>query len=394
MKDRCGSVSKYVTKTGETLWRYRFDGDPIAGKRKVLGKAGFRKRSAAMNAMMAAIEAYGQGKTVPPPTAPKETLADWVRAWLRDYAPQRCAPKTIERYHGLAAYVLDAPEGEPAKLAAVSLAKVDHLLIEAALYALLRMPAKRREHLSAKTVREIAGVLSVSLNKAFRLGKIALNPLLRVELPKVEKSDARSLTLDEVKRLRDACRGHWTFPLVEVALATGARRGELLALEWPDVEWMNDTLIVSKSLEQTAQGLRVKRPKNGKVRKLRIGQAAIAALRFQRDQQAEYRKLYGSDYKNNLVFSQPDGSHLWPHLVSQTIVRRMKKAGIKNASLHTLRHTHATGLLSKGVPLPAVSVRLGHADVNITARIYSHALPEDDARAADTWDTIVTGSVQ
>jgi integrase len=99
--------------------------------------------------------------------------------------------------------------------------------------------------------------------------------------------------------------------------------------------------------------------------------------------------LLGSDYKGDIVFCQPDGSYLWPHLVSQTIVRRLGKAGIENASLHTLRHTHASNLLSKGVPLPAVSARLGHADTNITARIYSHALPDDDQRAADTWESVV-----
>jgi integrase len=93
--------------------------------------------------------------------------------------------------------------------------------------------------LSAKTVREIAGVLSVSLNKAFRLRKTNLNPLLRVELPKVEKSDARSLTLDELQQLRNACRGDWTFPFIEVAAATGARHGEMLALEWSGIDWLN-----------------------------------------------------------------------------------------------------------------------------------------------------------
>ena len=64
----------------------------------------------------------------------------------------------------------------------------------------------------------------------------------------------------------------------------------------------------------------------------------------------------------------------------------MQKAGIANASLHTLRHTPASILLSRGVPLPAVSARLGHADTSITARIYSHLLPDDDARAADAYE--------
>lgn len=281
MKNRTGSVSKYLTKAGERLWRYRFDADPVNGRRRQASAAGFSTRGTAMKALGVAIEEYEHKKIVPaPPPSSKETLGDWVRIWLRDYAPQRCAPKTIERYHQLAGYLLNASEGEPARLAATALVEADHVIVESALYALLRMPAKRRAHLSPKSIHEIAGVLSVSLNKAFRMGKINVNPLLQVELPKVERTEARSLTSEQIQRLRKACRGDWTFTFIEIALATGARRGELLALEWPDIDWLTSTLSVSKSLEETAAGLRVKRPKNNRPRKFRIGQTAIAALRF------------------------------------------------------------------------------------------------------------------
>jgi integrase len=137
-------------------------------------------------------------------------------------------------------------------------------------------------HMLPKTVREIAAVLSVSLNEAVRLEKIMINPLLRVRLPKVERVEARSLNPEEVHRLRDACGGDWTFTFVELALATGACRGELLALTWFDVDWLNSALSISKSIEETrAGGLRVKAPKSGKSRRFRIGQPAIAALQFQ-----------------------------------------------------------------------------------------------------------------
>jgi integrase len=395
MGSKAGSVSKYITRSGDRLWRYRFDGDPVDGKRQVISKRGFATRGAATTAMHAAMDEYRGGKTVPAPPAPapppKETLTDWLRVWLRDYAPQRCTPKTLERYHQLAGYILDATQGECGRLAAAPLAETDHVIIEAAMYELLRIPSKRRNHLSAKSVREVAAVLSVALNKAFKIGKIMINPMLRVELPKAERPETRSLDPDEVRRLRDACRGDWTFPFVEVALATACRRGELLALTWSDIDWMSNTISVSKSLEETKAGLRVKRTKSEKPRKFRIGQTAVAALRFQQEQQEVRRQQFCADYKEgNLVFCEPDGGFLWPSLVSQTIVRRIRKAGIQAASLHTLRHTHASTLLSKGVPLPVVSMRLGHADVNITARIYSHALPEDDVRAADTWDSAVS----
>jgi integrase len=394
MKNKAGSVSKYSTKGGDRLWRYRFDADPMDGKRQIISKQGFETRGTATKALQVAIEEYQWSKTLPvtpPPTPPqRETVGDWVRTWLRDYAPHQCQPKTLERYHGLAGYILSAKEGEPAALAATPLVDLKHTTVEAALYALLRMPAKRRKHLAPKSIREIAGVLSVSLNEAFRLDKIPVNPLLKVKLPKVERTEARALTQEEMDRLREVCRGDWTLTFIDISLATGARRGELLALEWPDIEWLTATLMVSKSLEQTKAGLRVKRPKGGRVRKFRLGQTAIASLRFLHEQQRENRKLLDSDYQGQLVFCQPDGAPLRPDLVSQTIVRRLKKAKIKSASLHTLRHTLASHLLSNGVPLPVVSARLGHADVNITARIYSHMLPDDDARAADTWEKIVT----
>jgi integrase len=396
VKNKTGTVWKYIARNGKRLWRYQFEGEPIEGKRQRFSKAGFSTRGDARNALNGAIIEYQERKELPdqPPSA-KETLAEWVRIYLRDYAPERCQPKTLERYHSLASYVLDATEGEPAQLAATPLEKVDHKLVEAALRALLRMRGRRVAHLSVKTVREVAGVLSVALNEGFRLEKITINPLLRVKLPKAERSEARSLTPEELSKFREACRGDWTFIFVELALATGARRGELLALTWSDVDWLNSTLSISKSLEETrANGLRVKLPKSGKSRRFRIGQSVIVALRFQQDQVREHQRLCGDAYQqHDLVFCRPDGGFFSPDLVSQAITRRMKKAGIKDASLHTLRHTHASSLLSKGIPLPAVSMRLGHADTNITARIYSHALPQDDTRAADAWENVVRGPV-
>jgi integrase len=397
MKNKGGSVWKYIARNGERLWRYQFETDSLEGKRQRFSRAGFSTRGDARNALNAAIKDYQERKALPvEPFPAKETFADWVRAWLRDYGPERCQPKTLERYHALASYILDAKEGEPAKLAATPLIEADHKIIEAALRALLRMKAKRIAHLSPKTVREIAAVLSVSLNEAFRLEKIMINPLLRVRLPKVERVEARSLSPEEVRRLRDACSGDWTFVFIELALATGARRGELLALTWSDVDWLNSALSISKSLEETrAGGLRVKAPKNGKPRRFRIGQSVIASLQFQQSKVSEHRRLCGDAYQDNgLIFCKPDGAYFSPDLVSQAIIRRMKKAGIGNASLHSLRHTHASSLLSNGVPLPAVSARLGHADTNITARIYSHALPEDDVRAADAWENVVRGPIQ
>jgi integrase len=232
--------------------------------------------------------------------------------------------------------------------------------------------------------------LWTALDKAFRLGKINVNPIARVELPKIEKHEAGCMTLDQMTSLKEVCLGDWTHCFIEVALATGCRRSELLALTWPDIDWMTSTVVISKSLEYTKQlGLRVKRPKNNKLRKFTIGASAIAALKFLREEQESHKRILGTDYRDHdLVFCHVDGSYFLPHLVSATISRRLKKAGIENASLHTTRHSHASHLLSNGVPLAAVSARLGHANVNITAQIYAHAIPDDDRRAAAAWESV------
>ena len=157
---------------------------------------------------------------------------------------------------------------------------------------LRRMKGKRREHLSVRTVRHIAGLLSVALNKAFRAGTIQVNLMLRVELP-----TARPPTLDlsrpikswsserPVERMdfhvdRDYV-GNWRTPRRTLGIAVVRSR------------FGDRTLTISKSLEQTG----------------------------------------------DLIFAQPNGDHLEPDLVSQVIIRRMRRAGIPGASLHTLRHS-------------------------------------------------------
>jgi integrase len=177
-------------------------------------------------------------------------------------------------------------------LARTPLSALKHNQIEAALCSLLRAPAKRRAHISVTTLRHIAGFLNVALNKAFKLDLIPVNPMLRVELPSAQKPDARALTHQEFCALRDVCRGDWTFSLVELALAIGARRGELLAATWKDVDWTAPALTISKSLEQTASGVRVKAPKTGKARVCLLPQTARVALQFQREQQVEHKRKY------------------------------------------------------------------------------------------------------
>ena len=172
-----------------------------------------------------------------------------------------------------------------------------------------------------------------------------------------------------------------------LAAATGCRRGELLALQWTDLDFNTGLLTVSKSLEQTKAGLRVKSTKSEDPRELGVPDWAIEVLNEHRAEQNRDRTLFGADYvDNNLIFCQPGGQYYSPDCLGARVVELMRDSGLQGVTLHSLRHSHASILLSNGVPAAVVSQRLGHADQNITLSIYSHALPADARAAAKVWN--------
>jgi integrase len=138
--------------------------------------------------------------------------------------------------------------------------------------------------------------------------KKSMNPRLGVKFPSVGKSEKRSLSCAEIDALLQATLDDWTRPFIQVALATSCRRGELLALLWTDVDFSKAKVEISKSLEKTSAGLRVKRPKDDEPRTFPLPQDAIATLRFQRETQEQHRKMFGRDFiDRGLVFCQPHG---------------------------------------------------------------------------------------
>ena len=147
-------------------------------------------------------------------------------------------------------------------------------------------------------------------------------------------------------------------------------------------------MTVSKSLEQTRAGLRVKCTKSGKPRIVGLDDFALEVLAAHREEQNQDKVTFGSAYRpNNLVFSQPNGDFYSPDHVGTRTKALLRKTGYPNSSLHSLRHSHASILLSNGTPLAVVSERLGHANQDITLSLYSHSLPADRKAASRVWHT-------
>ena len=175
---------------------------------------------------------------------------------------------------------------------------------------------------------------------------------------------------------------------LEMCAATGARRGEVLALRWPDIR--DGRVLIARSLTQTKDGLAFKGTKTeDSVRPVSLPVSAMKALEAHRHRQDEFRRQFGPDYRTDLdlIFANPNGTPVKPDSVSASVsalCRRLKMP--QGVSLHTLRHTHGLHLIAAGMEITAVSARLGHSSPRVTQDIYAHAIRGRDDEAALRWE--------
>jgi integrase len=250
--------------------------------------------------------------------------------------------------------------------------------------------------MSAKTVRNIAGVVSSAFGRAIKWGLITTNPVSDSEPPVPKRHYGIALTPTQQDLLIKSATSPWCLPtFLEMSAATGARRGEVLALRWSDIQ--DGRAIIARSLTQTRHVLEFKGTKTERPRPVSIPAGTLVALEAHRKRQDEFRQQFGPDYRADLdlIFANPDGSPLKPDSVSAAVSllsRRLKLP--KGASLHTLRHSHSSHLLADGVDLATVSERLGHSSVRVTAEIYTHALRGRDDDAARRWERLQSRNSQ
>ncbi len=366
----------HIRQRSPGSWEIKYDAgrDPETGKRQIKFKTVRGAKRDAQRALRDAINAVEDGGYADPG---KLTVGDWLTKWL-DLARNEVSPKTAERY----AEIVDK-HLVPA-LGPLPLGKLRAVHVEA--YYAKALKEGRRDGtggLSAQTVRHHDRVLNVAMKRARALKLIATNPIEDVTHPKVEPEEIEHLDpSDAVKLLRTAAGTRLHVPIF-LALATGIRRGELLALRWSDLDLDRGNLTVAQAIEQTKAGLRFKLPKTKRSRRvIALSPSVVDLLRAHKVQQARERLALGLGKDNlGLVFTRLDGSIINPRNFSKEFSRLVARAGVRPVSLHGLRHTHFTNLLREGVHPKIASERAGHASVAITMDIYSHAVPglQEDA---------------
>jgi len=245
------------------------------------------------------------------------------------------------------------------------------------------------EGLSAKTVHLIHAVLHKALDHAIEWGMVTRNITNSVSLPRKTRYEIKPLTGEQCQKLLQVARGHQFEGLLTVA--TGMRRGELLALRWQDVDLERKTLQVRRAVDQLPhRGYIENEPKTARgIRQIELPQFVIDALKKQRAYQSEQRQKAGEKWEDhNLVFTNAHGKYIPPKLLWKKYKALLAEAQLPNIRFHDLRHSAATLMLTMGVHPKVVQELLGHSQISMTLDIYSHVLPSMHRDAMSKLDDI------
>jgi integrase len=361
----------HIRQRGKHSFELKFDAgrDPATGERKIQ-YASFRgsKREAQLK-LAALITSVGAGSYVEPS---KSTVAEFVRARVTQWeAAGDISGRTAQRYRQLVENQI-APH-----IGAKALQKLTRLDIEGWHNAL------HQGGLAPRTIGHAHRVLSKALSDAESDGLVVKNVCKLRKAPKVAESEM--VIVQDVPGLVAKLRGSRLCAPAMMALFTGMRLGEVLALRWGRVDLDRKVIEVREALEPTKAGIRFKAPKSKAGRRdITLPDLLVDTLREFRKAQLEVRMQLGAGRlpDDALLFANLDGEPLQPSNVSSDWGELAGRMGIPEVTFHGLRHTHASQLISSGVDIVTVSKRLGHAKPSVTLAIYAHMFQKDDAKAA------------
>ena len=381
-----------ITKRGERSFRVKIeiDRDPATGRRRyfvetIRGRPDEALRAVRERAKARLVELHdkmAKGQHVEPTGV---TLQVYMESWL--LAPVGISPKTLERYRQLAEQQIYP------HLGAVPLQKLGPAHVQDWHATLLVRGGAGGRPLGARTVGHAHRVLHRALARALEGQLVFRNTAALVKPPKVDDQEVAALKADQIGDVLDKLRDHALYPIVVLALGSGLRRGELLALRWSDVDLDAASVRVERSLEETKAGLRFKAPKSRHGRRsVSLPATVVETLRTHRRAQLELRMALGLGKAPDdaLVFCQPDGEPMSPDKLSRDWCRLVAGRKLPKVSFHALRHSHVSALIDGGLDVFSVSRRIGHGSAALTLRTYTHLFTKRDGEAAAAIEAALT----
>ena len=252
-----------------------------------------------------------------------------------------------------------------------------------------------KKGLSNRTILSHYRFLSDLFNTAVKWGIISSNPAQRVDAPKQEHKEAKYLDEEQAKELLRLIQNAPTQyrMMIIMLLFTGMRIGELCGLEWKDIDFQKEMICIRRSSQYLpGKGIFTKEPKNtSSIRTNKFSHSLFVELKSYKAWQAKERMKLGDQWIDcDRLFTQWNGAPIYPYSLGQWLNDFIKTTDLPHISVHSLRHTNATLMISSGTDIRTVSSRLGHSQTSTTMNIYAHAIRSKDEMAADAMEVVLS----
>lgn len=369
-----GSV-KQNSKTGN--WDFVFDivRDPMTGRRRQVRRRGFKTKREAMEVMVKIRAEYLNSEFIEPSNI---TYAIYMEEWMKErryYLEKSTYEVHLSYYQNVI---------KP-KLGHFKLSRIEPIHMQKFVNDLVF-----EMEYAPNTVHLAFRIVKTSIKKAHTLKLIKENPTLGITLPKIRKTEMNIWTLDQVnyfitqsKKVERLTRFHIVYV---IALLTGMRQGEILALRWKDIDFEDQVIYIQQTITQNAQ-IKTGAKNKASIRSVHIPMLLIKELKRHRNKIREEKMFFKQEYKDlDLVNCTRKGKPVIARNCRREFYNLIEKLGLPKIRFHDLRHTHATMLIQQNVNVKLISERLGHTDIQTTLNTYSHVLPTMQREVADKLD--------
>ena len=359
-----------IVARGQSAWLVRiYQGrDPETGTRKYLNQTIHGVFREAQHFLNLKLQQRDPSRT---PRAAAITLNQFLDQWLATSAKPRLRARTFHDYESLLRLYIRPVLGT--RLIG-TIGQMDMQALYAQMFG---------RELSARTIEYTNAVLESAFRQAVRWRMLAEDPCAGVDLPRTKRREMNALSLEECRRFLSVAKESEWYPLFALALTTGMRPSEYLALKWSDIDWQRGAASVSRTIQVSGSAWSFDDTKRKRSRRVvKLQSFVLAALKTLRE-----RLAAGGEGnccpENDLIFVTETGMPLRQRVVKREFRRLLARAGIRSVRLYDLRHTAATLGIAAGVSVKVISDQLGHASISFTLERYSHVLPsiQDEAAA-------------
>lgn len=369
----CGTIRKKVIRRGDKeyiYWEARYSNgfDPGTGKQIQKSISGKTQREVAQKLKLAT-SSIDQGTYIEPS---KITVAEWLEIWQEEYLcnikpSTRSSCKATIKNH-------ISPRVGALRLESLTTHQIQSF------YNSLLDPEIHPYSLSAKTIKNIHGVLHRSLQQAMFNGFLRSNPSDPCVLPQVIKKKIKPLNDYQIAEFMKAVKGHRYEKMFLTALFTGVRQGELCGLQWECIDFLNGTILIDKQLQSIRSSIRGANDKyvliptkNSKERLITAAPFVMDLLWQVKQDQDRNRRLFGEAFiENGLVFTDEIGRRITPQALYRAFKIVVDELGLPNTRFHDLRHSYAIASIRAGDDIKTVQENLGHATAAFTLDVYGH----------------------